>query len=116
MFKREPNLVEEIDKERTQQSELLTLVGMGQIAQVKELLQNEKCDIDQQDGSQNTAAIIAARRNDLDMLKVLAYAGADLNCKNFFGQDVYGWAKKHNNKEMLDFLNNHHNPTAGPGM
>lgn len=111
------DLSEAIDRERTQQSELLVLVSNGLEKKVKELLNNNKksVDVNVVDQDKQAAAHIAASRNDLPMLKVLFEAGADLGCADIYGRTPAGWAKHHQNKEMADFIEKHLPGVAKPG-
>jgi ankyrin repeat protein len=110
---KEQDLNELIDIERTQQSQLLTLVDLGQYKQLEALLENGKQDINKPNESGDTAAILAAKRNDLDMLKLLTSHGADLSCENFFHQSAKTWAEKYQNKDMISFINDHPTPKSG---
>ncbi len=84
---------------------LIQIVKLGQIRALKEFLSKSKnIDVNQKDEHGNFAAIEAARNNDLDILKILVDYGAKLNLKDGFGRTVDGWAKKHNNKEMIMYI------------
>jgi hypothetical protein len=39
-------------------------------------------------------------------LKLLVEHGAKLYLQDGFGRDVMGWAKKHKNSEMIEYINN----------
>jgi ankyrin repeat protein len=85
---------------------LVDLVYMGQMNAVKDLIEKlgSRLDINEKDKSGNFAAMMAAERNDLPMLKLLADNGADLSLTDGRGRSVKGWAMKHNNSEMLELI------------
>lgn len=88
-------------------SELLGTVSMGQIRALNELLsESPNIDVNGKNVDGNFAAMIAAQHNDLPMLKLLVSHGARLDLKDGFGRTVMGWAKKHKNNEMVEFINN----------
>ena len=86
--------------------ELLQIVSLGQIRALENLLSRSKnLDVNEKDEYGNFAAIIAARRNDLDMLKLLVEHGAKLDLKDGFGRTIMGWAIKYKNEETIKYIN-----------
>lgn len=85
---------------------LIGIVNLGQIRALKELLsKSTDLDVNQKDENGNFAAIIAARHNDLEILYLLVEHGARLDLKDGFGRTVIGWAEKHKNQEMINYIN-----------
>jgi ankyrin repeat protein len=87
-----------------EQIPLLQIVSLGQIEKLRDLLRTSKIDVNETDENGGLAVVIAARRNDLSMLRLLVEHGAKLNEKDGWGRTVDGWARKHNNIEMLTFI------------
>lgn len=85
---------------------IVQLVNMGLYDSVVELINenNPAFNINETDSEGNFAAIVAAMRNDLRMLKLLTNHGADLNLTDGFGRTVKGWAKHYNNVAMLKLI------------
>ena len=93
---------------REETSLLIGIVSLGQIKALNELLsQYTNLDVNEKDDDGNFAAIIAAKHNDLSILKLLVHHGAKLDLKDGYGRTVIGWAKKHKNEEMIYFINSH---------
>lgn len=85
---------------------LIEIVALGQIQAVKELIQKLglELDLNEKDSCGNVAIIIAAERNDFQMLKLLLENGANLNVKDGRGRTVKGWILHNKNIEMLEFI------------
>lgn len=83
---------------------LLYAASNGEIKQVQKLLATEKCNVDAHDRFGSSSALIAASRNDLAMLKVLAEAGANLDLTDRVGRTPRAWAEYHQNQAMLDYI------------
>jgi uncharacterized protein len=49
-------------------------------------------------------ALVAAKRNDFEMLKVLAAAGAKLGAEDLVGETPLFWAQYHKNRDMVEFI------------
>jgi ankyrin repeat protein len=89
--------------------ELIEIVSSGQIKAVRELMDKKnsgalKLDLNERDGEGNLAAVIAAKRNDLEMLELLVSNGARIDLADSYGRTVEGWARKYKNEEMLQFI------------
>lgn len=84
---------------------IMDLVELGQIEAVKKLLATDKYDVNQQDKFGNCAVLMAAIRNDLEILKVLQAAGARLDIEDHFKNTPLKWAKENENDEMVNFIN-----------
>ncbi|MGE3318299.1 MAG: ankyrin repeat domain-containing protein [Candidatus Berkiella sp.] len=87
------------------------LVELGQIDDVKMLIKDGG-DVNEADKHGNYPVIIAASRNDLEMLKVLVKAGAKLRVTNEDGDNAATWAKRHNNPEMVNYINEKVSPVS----
>lgn len=94
-------------------STLLDIIMLGQIDTLKMVLdqcaeRKLKIDLNEQDELGNFVAIFAAQRNKLPMLKLLVEHGAapslSPDCKDGGGRTVMGWAKKHNNPDMIAYI------------
>jgi ankyrin repeat protein len=97
----EPKMSE--PKDRVQ---IIDLVSWGQTKSVKELINilGPKLDINERSSYGSFAAIKAAERNDLKMLKLLVEHGARIDWEDGFGRTVRGWAERNNNQAMIDFV------------
>lgn len=83
---------------------LIELVSLGQLDAVKKMLL-DGYDANETTEYGETAAFLAASRNDFDMLKLLAEYGAKLDVKDGRGRNIIGWAKYFKNQEMIDYIN-----------
>lgn len=83
----------------------LYVVELGIIKDVQKYI-DAKYNINIVDEYGRSATIIAAERNDFEMLKMLVDAGAKLDVKDKFESSPLEQAKKNNNQEMIDFIEN----------
>lgn len=85
---------------------LLDIVMHGQIEALRILLPKYKgiIDLNQKDEYGNFVAILAAKKNNLEMLELFVEFGAgpslDPGFKDGLGRNVIGWASKHKNERM----------------
>ncbi len=84
---------------------VLELVRTGQCEIVKKLLK-ENTNPNIQNSQKTSPALIAAQKNDLEMLKLLVKYGAKLDLQDCWGRTVSEWAEKHQNREMIEFIDN----------
>ena len=84
---------------------LLQLVQYRQTDAARELVV-AGYDVNVRGAYGETAAYIAAKINDLEMLKLLADAGADLSLCDDGGQSPLFWARRNKNDEMIDLITN----------
>lgn len=82
---------------------LIYFVSVGHIRAVKELL-DKHYDPNEKDEMGNTAIMIAAERNDFNMVKVLFENGSRLDVKDSGGRTPLGWAEKNKNPKMVSFI------------
>ena len=82
---------------------LIYLAQRGQIEAMKSLIE-KNYDVNAADEDGQTAAYVAAKTNELEMLTMLADAGADLDANETMGPDLLYWAKRNENEEMIDFI------------
>ena len=94
-------------------STLLSIISLGQIDVLKKVLdecaqRNLKIDLNEKDSFGNFVTILAAQQDNLLTLKLLVDHGAApslcLDFKDGAGRTVMGWAKKHNNIEMISYI------------
>ncbi|MDX2164887.1 MAG: hypothetical protein SFW07_05680 [Gammaproteobacteria bacterium] len=92
---------------------LLDVVMSGQIDTLKKVLaecaqRKLKIDLNEQDDFGNFLTILAAQLNNLSLLRLLVDHGAasslSLDFKDGRGRTVMGWAKKHNNVDMIAYI------------
>jgi len=84
---------------------LITLTFLGQKTAVKQFIENIKfVDINMADDFGNCAVLVAAERNELDMLKLLVTLGANLDVLDKDGYTPLKWAQDYKNQEMIDFI------------
>ena len=93
--------------------ELLAAVEYGDITKLSQILNAENVNYADEHGF--TVAILAARRGDLEMIKLAARYGADFNQKSSSGQTALNWANINNNAEMIDFITQY-SGTSKPGL
>ena len=87
----------------TNEEQLMECVKMGQLDAVKTLIA-KGVDVNVENNLGLCPVLIAARRNDFNILKELADAGASLDVTDNFGETVIQWANHHNNQEMINFI------------
>lgn len=80
---------------------IVDVVSLGQLEDTRELIRRG-LDVDDPDENGNYAVTMAARRNDLEILKILIDAGAELNLFDGMGRKAITWARKYKNQEMID--------------
>ena len=83
---------------------LIEITSLGLLGDVKRMLMNGY-DANEADEYGTTAALVAAEQNDLSMLKLLVEHDASLSVKDGRGRTIIGWAEKHKNQAMIDFIN-----------
>jgi ankyrin repeat protein len=84
---------------------LIQIVVLGKIEILRKLLaRDENIDLNLKDEYGHLPVIEAAKRNNLPMVKLLVKHGAKLHSKDGAGRNVEGWANKHKNKDMINFL------------
>lgn len=95
-----------MSEEKTEKNAMLIqIIVLNQIEVLKRLLaRNPNIDLNLKDEYGHLPVIEAAKRNNLSMVKLLVEHGAKLHDKDGMGRNVEGWAKKHNNKDMINFL------------
>lgn len=67
------------------------------------LIQHGK-DVNEANSDGDCAVLVAARRNDLELFKILIEAHANLDVKDAAGCSVLDWAKQYNNTEMIELI------------
>ena len=87
--------------------ELIEYTALGQKKTVQKLL-DAGCDVNIIDEFGLTAAIVAAKRNDLEVLNILKERGADLSLKDKMGQDALFWARQNKNHVMIELISQQH--------
>ncbi|WP_131784117.1 ankyrin repeat domain-containing protein [Legionella gresilensis] len=88
---------------------IIEMAKLGQIQAIIERLntytqKNDLLNIDEEDDEGNSAILIAARRNDLKMLKILLDHGANRNVVDVYGRNALYWAKENGNTKMQFLL------------
>lgn len=86
--------------------ELIELIVFGQKRAIANLI-SENRNVNVRNKFGQSAALMAAKQNNLDILKMLTNAGADLSVNDGMQQDPLFWAKYHQNQEMIQFINRH---------
>lgn len=87
--------------------EAIEYASAGQIRAIEKFI-DEGGDVNEMNEFGTTAAIIAASRNDLSMLKVLVEKGqADLTVKDASGKSAMDWAITFKNESMEDYISAH---------
>jgi len=72
--------------------------------EIIELLLERGASVDGEEEEGDTAVMYAAARGDVDMVKRLMDAGADIKLTNREGQDALDFAFHAANQEVIDFL------------
>lgn len=83
---------------------IVQAAALGQLDDVKELLNNHDVDVNESDDAGTTAIINAAKRNDTLMVKLLIQGGADIEATDDFGYSAAIWAKQNDNQEMINLI------------
>lgn len=76
----------------------------GNRSQVELIIKNYQGDVNAQDANGTTPALLAAKRNDLPMLKLLVENGADVRTGDQLDQTPMLWALHNKNDEMIEFI------------
>jgi ankyrin repeat protein len=94
---------------------LVGAVADGQLDQVRKILENFQGDINSVvDEFGTPLTVIAAKRNDFSLLKVLATKGASLTASDPLGCTPLDWAKRNKNKEMIEVIMSGEEKISGP--
>ncbi|STX81227.1 ankyrin repeat protein [Legionella busanensis] len=88
---------------------IIEMAKLGQTEAIIEWLntytqKNDLLNIDEEDDEGNYAILIAARRNDLETLKILVDHGANRDVADVYGRNALYWAKENGNAEMQVLL------------
>ncbi len=83
---------------------LVEAAEYGDIRRVKEIIKLGEANINATNAAGLTAVTIAAMNNNLELLRVLVQAGADVNIRGKNNQNAVDWARAHDNKEMLQLI------------
>ncbi len=85
----------------------LDIIALGQTDTIEAVLRDSPgYDVNQTNKLGTFPAILAASKNNLRLLKLLVNYGAVLDMKDGAGRTVMGWANKHENQEMIKFIEN----------
>ncbi len=84
--------------------ELITLVSLGSVSKVSEILAHEKWDPSVRNEDGITPALKAAERNDYEMLTELVKYGAKVDVPDMMGFTPLKYAKQHNNHKMIKLI------------
>lgn len=85
----------------------------GNRSQVELIIKSYHGDVNAQDVNGTTPALLAAKRNDLTMLKLLVENGADVTIGDQLDQTPMLWALHNENDEMAEFIEMH---SDNPGI
>lgn len=88
-------------KIRHDQTALHVAAAEGTNQVVKVLLEHGNVDINHGDCNGNTAILFAARAGNIGTMKLLADHGANLDCKNKMGQNIWDFAMLRPDKDFL---------------
>ncbi|KTD04973.1 ankyrin repeat domain-containing protein [Fluoribacter gormanii] len=79
----------------------------GDLEQVQIILNEYDGNVNAQNKYGMTPALLAAKRNDLEILEYLVGKGADLKLSDGLNQTPMDWAEHNKNEKMIDFINEH---------
>ncbi len=82
---------------------LIDYAEIGQVGAMRQLLSERQIDVNKSNEYGINAALVAAERNDLEMLKLLVEHGARLDVKDGMGRTPIGWAERNENAEMIEY-------------
>lgn len=86
-------------------NELVEYTCNGQLAAMEKLLKDQPgYDVNSTDSEGFTAAIAAAKINDMKMLKFLKDNGADLSITDNLDQGPLFWANRNSNHVMAEYI------------
>jgi ankyrin repeat protein len=87
--------------------DMLWFVSIGYIFGVKKLFDTGRCDVNYVNDNGDTAIMIAARRNDLEMMRLLLITyGAKIDA-GAVHEYLMRCAEFYYNDKMIDLINNH---------
>jgi len=98
MFKKSEEKIDVPDK-----IEIIELVSLGLLENVKALIETG-CDVNQADRYGNRAVLMAALRNDMEILKELIKAGARLDVEDHYHHSPRSWAEENGSDEMVRLI------------
>lgn len=82
---------------------IVDVANMGQIETLKKLIA-EGIDIEETNESGLNALLMAAKRNDTEMVEFLLLAGANPKVKDCYGRSFKYWARQYNNIKMVQLM------------
>lgn len=97
---------------------LLEAVLDGNHERVQLIIKDYNGDVNAQDAYGASPALLAAKRNDLKMLKILVQEGADVALSDKLNNSPMHWAQHNHNQEMIEFIeeqSGHSNSIGGLG-
>ena len=84
---------------------IIELANMSLIQDIKQRIEKCKDDVNEENDDGDTAVIVAARRNDLVLLRYLFSVGGSADVKDIFDHSPTFWATRNNNTEMVELIN-----------
>ncbi|KTC76789.1 ankyrin repeat domain-containing protein [Legionella brunensis] len=82
----------------------------GNRRQAQLIIEKHDGDVNSQDQYGASPALLAAKRNDFEMLQLLVEKGADVTLSDYMGFTAMQWAQENRNEKMADFIEEHSNP------
>ncbi len=91
--------------------DLIRLVSMGYAPGVEKRLEIGECDVNYVNDEGDTALTAAARRNDIEIMKILFAHGANPDV-GMGREHLMIYAKNYKNEEMMLLINSSHQPVC----
>ena len=99
-------MVKDTSDLETTSCDLIRLVSIGNVPAVKKLLSAAKCKVNYINDNGDTALMVAANRNDTEMMRLLITYGANLDAG--MGREyLIKHAESYHNNEMVLLINSH---------
>ena len=84
---------------------IIELANMSLIQDIKQRIEKRNDDVNEENDDGDTAVIVAARRNDLALLKYLFSVGGSADVRDILGHSPTFWAMRNKNTEMVELIN-----------
>jgi ankyrin repeat protein len=89
--------------QRKQWVEIIECAKLGQRDAVSELIKGG-ADVNEKNADEDTALLVATRRNDLKMTAILLEAMSQIDVTDMSGYSPIMWAKEHKNLDMSQMI------------
>ncbi|GFY91541.1 hypothetical protein Acr_07g0017370 [Actinidia rufa] len=83
-------------------SPLMFVTRANDIETLKKLVERSEIDLDEQDGNELSAAMLAAAAGHVEAFRLLVFAGADINLRNKYGETAITLSEANKNSDIYE--------------